>query len=95
MPKYQNKPSAIQYLKEDAGIYAARVDGEIPKPRHYFKLIDLFCGAGGMTLGFTQALGHQFKPIWANDYNKYCVETYNANFGNCCACGDIIECASR
>jgi len=91
MPKYQNKPSAIQYLKEDAGIYAARVDGAIPKPRHYFKLIDLFCGAGGMTLGFTQALGHQFQPIWANDYNKYCVETYNANFGNHCIAGDIVD----
>ncbi|MCL5024780.1 MAG: DNA cytosine methyltransferase [Nitrospirae bacterium] len=56
-----------------------------------FKLIDLFCGAGGMTLGFTKAFGHHFKSVWANDFNKFCVETYNANFGNHCIPGDIVD----
>ncbi len=54
-------------------------------------MIDLFCGAGGMTLGFTKLLGHHFQPVWANDFDKYCVETYNANFGNHCHLGDIID----
>lgn len=29
--------------------------------------------------------------MWANDYNKYCVDTYNANFGEHCIVGDIID----
>ncbi|MGV7928986.1 MAG: DNA cytosine methyltransferase [Spirochaetota bacterium] len=60
-------------------------------PLRSFKLIDLFCGAGGMTLGFTEAFGHNFKPVWANDFNKYCVDTYIANFGHHCTSGDILE----
>lgn len=55
-----------------------------------YKLIDLFSGAGGLTLGFTQAFGHNFNPIWANDNNKDAVATYNANFGNHCSYGDIV-----
>lgn len=56
-----------------------------------FKLIDLFSGAGGMTLGFTKAFGNSFEPVWANDNNKYAVETYNANFGKHCVLGNIVE----
>lgn len=78
-------------LSEDQAIYKAREEDELAKPRIAFKLIDLFCGAGGMTLGFTKALGHHFKPVWANDFNKYCVETYSANFGNHCVSGDIVD----
>ncbi|MBI5903359.1 MAG: DNA cytosine methyltransferase [Deltaproteobacteria bacterium] len=63
------------------------------KKRHIenknFRLIDLFSGAGGMTLGFT--FGNSFEPVWANDNNKYAVETYNANFGNHCVLGNIVE----
>ena len=29
-----------------------------------FKVIDLFAGAGGITLGFTQQYGHNFTPVW-------------------------------
>ncbi len=78
-------------LSEDQAVYRAREEDELAKPRIAFKLIDLFCGAGGMTLGFTKALGHHFKPVWANDFNKYCVETYSANFGNHCVSGDIVD----
>lgn len=46
--------------------------------RPQFTLIDLFSGAGGMTLGFTEAFGNAFKPIWANDIDTYAVATYNA-----------------
>ena len=44
-----------------------------------------------MTLGFTEHFGHHFKPVWANDFNKYCVDTYNANFGKHCLSGDIVD----
>lgn len=56
-----------------------------------FKLIDLFAGAGGLTLGFTESFGHGFFPIWANDLNEYAVATYNTNFGKHCVHGDIID----
>jgi site-specific DNA-cytosine methylase len=54
-------------------------------------LIDLFCGAGGLTLGFTKRFGHNFVPVWANDFNDYAVATYNTNFGNHCIPGDIVD----
>ena len=78
-------------LKEDQTVYTARMNDALAKPRNVFKLIDLFCGAGGMTLGFTEYFGHHFKPVWANDFNKYCVETYNANFGDHCTPGDLMD----
>ncbi len=40
------------------------------------KVISLFCGAGGMDLGFLKA-GHTI--IWANDNDKDSVETYKKN----------------
>jgi DNA (cytosine-5)-methyltransferase 1 len=75
------------FLKEDLAVYESRINGE--QRKRIFNLIDLFCGAGGMTLGFTS--GNRFKSVWANDYNKYCAETYNANFGNHCIQGDIVD----
>ena len=40
------------------------------------KIISLFCGAGGMDLGFIKA-GH--KVIWANDNDKDSCDTYEKN----------------
>lgn len=45
--------------------------------RHY-SFIDLFAGIGGMHLAF-ETVG--CKCIYANEWNKYCQETYYANFG--------------
>lgn len=56
-----------------------------------FTLIDLFCGAGGLSLGFSETFGHHFKPVWANDFNQYAADTYNQNYGNHCIVGDIME----
>jgi len=81
----------VRLAQEDERVYKLRTEGELNEPTKEFRLIDLFCGAGGMTLGFSKSFGHNFKPIWANDFNKYCVETYNANFGNHCIGGDITE----
>jgi DNA (cytosine-5)-methyltransferase 1 len=95
MKRYKASKPSIAYLREDEAVYDSRLDGDLLKQKRDFKLIDLFCGAGGMTLGFTEAFGHHFKPIWANDYNKYCVETYNDNFGSHCILGDIVEILSN
>ncbi len=56
-----------------------------------YKLIDLFCGAGGLSLGFSHLLKHDFEPVWANDFNQYAADTYNANYGNHCIVGDIVD----
>ena len=55
-----------------------------------YKLIDAFSGAGGLTLGFSDSFGHPFEPVWANDIDKYAVQTYNENFGKHCVCGDVL-----
>lgn len=51
-----------------------------------YTLIDLFCGAGGMTQGFV-ATG-QFEPIMAVDFDQAACDTYAANFGD-----DHVICA--
>ena len=94
VPKYKATKPKTFYVREDEQVYGLRTEGDLPKSRPSFKLIDLFCGAGGMTLGFTEPFGHHFKPVWANDFNEYCVETYKANFGNHCIgrhCGDAVQ----
>ncbi len=62
-----------------------------PQSHTKYRLIDLFAGAGGLSLGFTPAFGHSFEPVWANDFNKYACDTYSANFGPHCVHGDILE----
>lgn len=56
-----------------------------------YKIIDLFCGAGGLSLGFSEAFDHSFESIWANDFNIYAARSYNANFGRHCIVGDIND----
>jgi len=60
------------------------------KQANPIRIIDLFCGAGGLTLGFTRLTAYSACSVWANDVNKYAVQTYNANFDNCCIEGDIV-----
>lgn len=57
-----------------------------------YRLIDLFCGCGGMTRGFTDT--NRFQPIFANDFNSDAIDSYKANFdipGKHSFHGDIIE----
>ena len=54
------------------------------------RVIDLFCGAGGLTLGFTKLVAYPAYSVWANDVNEHAVQTFNANFDNSCVVGDII-----
>ncbi|MDF7807889.1 DNA cytosine methyltransferase [Pontiellaceae bacterium B12219] len=43
-----------------------------------YRLIDLFCGCGGMTEGFVDT--GRFIPVFANDFNHWAIESYKANF---------------
>jgi DNA (cytosine-5)-methyltransferase 1 len=61
------------------------------KKRH-LKTVSLFCGAGGMDLGFLNA---GFDIIWSNDVNKYAVQSYRENIGEHVVEGDINECIDQ
>jgi DNA (cytosine-5)-methyltransferase 1 len=52
-----------------------------------FKVVDLFSGAGGFTRGLIDT--GRFEPVFANDFNRWAVDTYNYNFGEHCVPGDI------
>lgn len=78
-------------LKEDERTYDARCSGKTYEQKKSYRLIDLFSGAGGMSLGFSSKFGHPFESVWANDFNRCCVNTYNENFGPHCVFGDIVD----
>lgn len=53
-----------------------------------YKVVSLFAGIGGLDLGFDFA---GFDVIWANDFDKFAVETYKANVSENIVHGDIRE----
>lgn len=50
------------------------------------KVLSLFSGCGGLDMGFVK---NGYKIVWANDIDKYAVQTYKANFHHDVFCGDI------
>ena len=57
--------------------------GEAPAK---FSFVDVFAGIGGMRLGFESIGG---ECIFTCEWNKYCQQTYRANFGDEEIAGDI------
>jgi DNA (cytosine-5)-methyltransferase 1 len=89
MPAKKAKTSKV-HTDADT-IFHERSKGMLLKNKKRFKLIDAFSGAGGMSLGFSAKFKHPFTPVWANDFNDFCAQTYNANFPPHCVCGDIVD----
>jgi DNA (cytosine-5)-methyltransferase 1 len=56
------------------------------------RVISLFCGAGGMDLGFIKA-GHEI--VWANDFDKDSCDTYHNYFEHKPICKPIEEIKSE
>lgn len=52
------------------------------------KVVSFFSGLGGLDKGFVD-MGYEI--IWANDFDKYAVQTYESNFGKHIVHGDINE----
>lgn len=82
----------LRFIQEEERSYRMRCSGALLKenPQRY-RLIDLFSGAGGLSLGFSESFGQPFQSVWANDCNQFCVDTYNENFGPHCIGGDLAE----
>lgn len=55
------------------------------------KVVDLFSGAGGLSVGFEWLSEGQYTCVWANDFNRYAANTYNVNFPDVCRPGDIVD----
>ena len=52
------------------------------------RIVSLFSGAGGLDLGMIRS-GNEV--VWANDFDRYAVETYRRNIGNHIVCEDISK----
>ncbi len=50
------------------------------EPQKRLRTLDLFAGIGGIRLGFEKA---GFDTVFANDFEKQCKLTYDANFDTC------------
>ncbi len=78
--------SSVRVISKCYGNYIV-AEEETPYARRKYRVIDLFCGAGGFTSGFVKT--GKFEPIFANDFDMHAAKTYNANFGDHCLHGDI------
>ncbi len=70
-----------------SGVNKKNIESEIRD----FKFVDLFAGIGGMRIAFDNAGGH---CVYSNEWNKYCQQTYFANFGDQPE-GDITKVAAE
>lgn len=52
------------------------------------RVVSLFCGIGGLDKGFIDA---GYDVVWANDFDKYAVQTYNANYETKATLADITK----
>lgn len=58
-----------------------------------YNVLDLFCGAGGLSLGFEMA---GFNIIGGVDFDEYAIKTHSFNFKSSTdICGDITEISDR
>lgn len=81
--RWTNPPYKCGVWRE--GLYYMQGGSAMAKP---YKMIDLFAGAGGLTLGFKRA---GFVPVLAVEKEKDFAETYAANFGDHVIAEDISK----
>lgn len=79
-------------LNESSRKAMQRTESESTK----FRLVDLFCGAGGLSLGFIR---EGCRVVFANDIDDLCIETYKYNHPEIpeknVTCGDIRKIVDR
>lgn len=92
--RFQSFPDSFEFIGS-LGAINNQIGNAVPPLLAYqiaknipFKgqFVDLFCGAGGLALGFIWA---GWTPIIGNDIDKYAVETHKRNLGGEAIVGDI------
>ena len=94
--RLQSFPDSFRFSGSRASVYkqignavppllAYQIAQTLPKPGVF---VDLFCGAGGLSLGFHWA---GWRSIVANDFDKSFLETQAINFGVPTVLGDLSE----
>ncbi len=73
-----NKQSVSEAINSAIMQYVYKQTSSSDISGHKFTFIDLFAGIGGMRIGFENAGG---KCVYSNEWNKFCQQTYFANFG--------------
>ena len=63
MQKKAKQPLRYDTLTDNESVFRARQKGLLRETNRTYYLVDLFAGAGGLTLGFTKTLGQVFVPI--------------------------------
>lgn len=53
-----------------------------------YRAISLYCGAGGLDLGFAR---ENFEIRWAIDHDPFAIQTYHANLEPYGCCGDVLQ----
>ena len=58
--------------------------------REAWRVIDLFSGAGGLSLGFSAAFEQPFRAVLANDFDAAAARTWQENFREPIVSGDLV-----
>jgi DNA (cytosine-5)-methyltransferase 1 len=66
-------------VREEQLVYDSRAAGKLSRKRKRYRLIDVFAGAGGMTLGFSKSFGHAFDSVWANDFDDCLLREFDVH----------------
>lgn len=94
--RFQSFPDSFEFLGS-IGAINNQIGNAVPPLLAYqiaksipFKgqFVDLFCGAGGLALGFIWA---GWTPIIGNDIDRYAIETHKRNIGGEAVVGDIND----
>jgi len=59
--------------------------------KNAIKIIDLFAGIGGIRLGFQNVTTRPIECVFSSEWNRYSVQTYQANHGLEVVHGDITK----
>ncbi|MBK8294180.1 MAG: DNA (cytosine-5-)-methyltransferase [Solirubrobacterales bacterium] len=98
--RFQSFPDAFEFRGSKAAV-GNQIGNAVPPLMAYQValqqgepgcFVDLFAGAGGLSLGFRWA---GWKPLVANDFDKYSLDTYSANIHDSVVLGDIRDDAVR
>ncbi|MBB3015953.1 DNA cytosine methyltransferase [Cupriavidus alkaliphilus] len=75
--------SVMEIRNSDSLFLRAQTAPQPPKGARKITIVDLFCGAGGITLGFAEAAhshGCQLAIKWAVDFEARAIDVYRSNF---------------